>query len=220
VDVAGTAWEHLGASYDDVADVYDTRFADELDAKPADRELLERFVASTTGPLVDIGCGPGHIGAFVRARGHRVVGLDLSPAMARRASARLDGAVVGDVRALPFADRSIGGIVAFYSLIHVRRPELVGALGEIRRVLRPGGRTLFSAHEGTGDVVVEEFLGRPSPFAATLFTLDELVAAATGAGLEVTTSERRPPYPEEGRTTRLYVGARRPSITLSSVRAG
>ena len=43
----------------------------------------------------------------------------------------------------PFASARIGGLVAFYSLIHVRRAALGGVLAEFHRVLRPGGRVLF-----------------------------------------------------------------------------
>ena len=77
-------------------------------------------------------------------------------------------------------------------------------------MLRPGGRGLLSAHEGTGVVELDEFLQEPVPFAATLFGLDELVGATHAAGLEVTVAERRQPYATEGKTVRLYVEARKP----------
>jgi ubiquinone/menaquinone biosynthesis C-methylase UbiE len=205
-------WEHVAASYDRVADVYETRFADELAAKPADRGLLAAFAATAADVVVDIGCGPGHIGAFVRARGLRVMGADLSPAMARVASTRLDAAVVADMRALPFRDGSLGGAVAFYSLIHVRRTELTPVLQEVLRVLRPGAPILLSAHEGTGEVIADDFLGQQVAVTATLVTLDEIAAAVSDAGFEVTASRRRAPYANEGSTTRLYLAARRPVL--------
>jgi SAM-dependent methyltransferase len=130
--------------------------------------------------------------------------------MARLAGGRLDGAACADMRALPFASASAGGVLAFYSLIHLRRHELGGVLEDVRRVLRPGGRLLFSAHEGRGDVELDEFLGQRVPFAATFFELDELVTATRGAGLDVTLAERRDPYAVESQTHRLYVGAQRP----------
>jgi SAM-dependent methyltransferase len=203
------AWEQLRSSYDRVADEYEMRFLDELGGKPRDRELLTAFAANVADPVIEIGSGPGQVGAFVRAHGRRVVGLDLSPEMARLASRRLDGAVAADVRSLPCPDESVGGLVAFYSLIHVRRDELVDALAELRRVLRPGGRILFSAHEGAGEIEHDQFLDRPVPFVATLFTIDELVAATETAGFAVTIAERREPYQSESETARLYVEAMR-----------
>lgn len=159
--------------------------------------------------MIDLGCGPGQVGARLRAGGHRVVGIDLSRAMAARAAIRLDGAVVADMRALPLAPATVGGIVAFYSLIHLRRPELGPALAGLARVLRPGGGLLVAVHEGAGELAGDEFLGERVPFAASLFSLDELAAAVTAAGLTVVRAGSRPAYPGEF-TIRLHVEALRP----------
>jgi len=208
----GVAWDFLRSSYDAVADKYESRFLGELHDKPRDRELLEAFARSASDPVADIGCGPGQVGAFVRERGRRVVGLDLSPAMVRLAKGRLDAAVVADMRLLPLVTGQMGGLLAFYSLIHLRRSELETTLAEFRRVLRPGGHVLFSAHEGDDEVELDRFLEEPVKFGATLFELDELVGASRVAGLEVTRAERRAPYATESQTFRLYVEARRPEL--------
>lgn len=209
-DDGPVAWDFLPSSYDTVATKYASRFGDELDHKPRDRELLEALARSVGDPVADVGCGPGQIGAFVRQRGRRVIGIDLSPEMAKLATLRLDAALVADLRALPLGSESMGGLVAFYAVIHLGRSELGAAVGEFHRVLRPGGRVVLSAHEGTGVVELDEFLHEPVPFAATLFGLDELVGACRRSGLEVTVAERRQPYAIESETVRLYVEARKP----------
>jgi SAM-dependent methyltransferase len=205
------AWDRLRSSYDHVAGRYEARFLDELQGKPRDRELLAAFAASVDDPVVEVGCGPGQIGAYVAQHGRFVAGVDLSPEMARLARHRLDGALVADMRALPLASGTVGGLLAFYSLIHVPRPHLDIVLREVRRVLRPGGRVLFSAHDGEGDIELAEFLGERVPVAATFFRLDELVTATGAAGLEVVLAEQRAPYPSESDTVRLYVEARAPT---------
>jgi ubiquinone/menaquinone biosynthesis C-methylase UbiE len=204
-------WEQIRSSYDTVARKYEARFLDELSDKPRDRELLAVFAESVGDPILEVGCGPGQIGSFIRQHGRRVFGLDLSTQMAALASGRLEGVLTGDMRSLPIASQRLGGLVAFYSVIHVHRMELPSVLDEFRRVLRPGGRTLFSAHEGRGEVEREEFLDEPAPFVATLFELAELEEACQAAGLTVVRAERRPPYPSES-TVRLYVEAARPEI--------
>ena len=113
-------------SYDTVARDYAAQFVDELDRKPLDRDLLDGLARRLAGPVVDVGCGPGHIGARVGA----TVGLDLSHEMLRLAPFPLR---VRGMRSLPFASRSMGGAIAFYCLIHLdtidgARDEVVHAL--------------------------------------------------------------------------------------------
>jgi SAM-dependent methyltransferase len=204
-------WDYLRSTYDALAAKYEDRFVDELRDKPRDRVLLEAFARSAADPVAEIGCGPGQVGAFVVNRGRRVIGVDLSPRMATLASGRLDAALVADMRSLPLATDALGGLLAFYSVIHMRRPALEPVLREFQRVLRPGGHVLFSAHEGEGEVELDEFLQEPVPFAATLFGLDELVQASRAAGLEVTTAEKRGPYASET-TVRLFIAATKPEV--------
>ncbi len=204
------AWDDLRASYDTVAATYAAQFDDELVHKLRDRALLDTFAAVVTDPVVDLGCGPGQIGRRVQAQGRRVIGIDLSEEMARLAGTRLAPAVA-DLRSLPLRSAGVGGVVAFYSLIHVRRDELVPTLREVHRVLRPGGRALIAMHEGHGELEVDEFLGEPVPFVATLVGLAELTDACSNAGFEVVLAEQRPPYATEHPTNRIYVEAVRPA---------
>jgi len=70
-------------SYDRLAEEYARRISDELQHKPLDRALLDRFVKQTAGQgdVCDMGCGPGHVARYLRDAGASVFGLDLSPAM-------------------------------------------------------------------------------------------------------------------------------------------
>ena len=83
-DAGAHAWQDdVRASYDRVAAEYAERIAGELDGKPFDRALLDRFAALVRplGPACDLGCGPGHVAAYLHDRGLDVFGIDLSPAM-------------------------------------------------------------------------------------------------------------------------------------------
>jgi SAM-dependent methyltransferase len=111
----------------------------------------------------------------------------------------------GDMRALEVADGSLAGIVAFYSLIHLPRPEVAGALAGFARALVGDGRLLLAVHGGSGTVHRDEFLGHPVPFEATLFSLGEIVSLVESAGFWVDEAKQRVPYEFENPTPRLYV---------------
>src|SRR6187401_2434871 len=104
-------------SYDAVADEYVRRIFDELQHKPLDQELLDRFAASVrdVGPACDMGCGPGQVAQYLHERGVQVTGIDLSPAMIERARRLVPGARFqqGDMTALNVPDASWAGIAAF-----------------------------------------------------------------------------------------------------------
>lgn len=142
----------LAASYDRVAAEYAARFWDELAAKPLDRALLDYFAEQVRGrgAVADLGCGPGQISRYLHERGLPVVGVDLSPemvALARRLSPEMTF-LQGSMLALDVEDGAWGGIVAFYSIIHVPPEELPRACAEFFRVLRPDGLALLSFHVG------------------------------------------------------------------------
>jgi ubiquinone/menaquinone biosynthesis C-methylase UbiE len=204
--------DRLRASYDVVAEAYALRFFDELTRKPFDRKLLEDFGAALPGKVVlDIGCGPGHVGRFLSDRGFDVTGVDLSPAMiaiAERMNPRMRFEPA-DMRSLPEGDATCSGIVAFYSVIHIARGDVPAVLREMRRVLQAKGKLLIAFHGGTGSVANDEFLGHRAPFEATLFEEDEMVGLVEAAGFTIDLARIRQPYEFESQTPRVYVGATR-----------
>jgi SAM-dependent methyltransferase len=207
------SWPDFAKSYDVVAADYAAAFADELDRKPFDRELLDRFAAGVAGrgSVWEVGCGPAaQVARYLADRGVEMVGTDISPggiAYAAKAQPDLEFRVA-DLRDLPTADGSLRGIVAFYSLIHLPRAELVEAFREFRRVLVPGGEVLVGMHGGEGEIGASEFLGHAVDFRATLVGLDELAGWAESAGFEIVERHARPPYDDEHPTERLYLWAR------------
>jgi SAM-dependent methyltransferase len=201
-------------SYDQVADEYVRRIFDELQHKPLDRQLLDRFAASVrdVGPACDMGCGPGHVARYLHERGVQVCGVDLSPAMVERAR-RLNPGVEfrqGDMTALDAPDGAWAGIVAFYSIIHIPRGDMARALGELRRVLRPGGLLLLAFHIGDHIIHLDDWWGQSVSLDFFFFRSDEVAGFLRAQGFEIEEVFEREPYPDvEHQSRRAYIFARK-----------
>jgi SAM-dependent methyltransferase len=88
--------------------------------------------------VLEVGGGPGELAERMQKElGAEVSFLDISPRMVELARERGVDAQVGDVQSLPFEDGSFDTVVAAWMLYHV--PDLNRGLGEVARVLRPGG---------------------------------------------------------------------------------
>lgn len=109
--------------------------------EPVVRAMID---AAPIGAALDAACGTGRHAVYLRDRGHRVIGVDATPEMLEKARARLPDADLrtGQLEALPLETASVDLAVCALALTHVREPE--PAIGELARVLRPGGRLVLS----------------------------------------------------------------------------
>jgi SAM-dependent methyltransferase len=199
-------------AYDAVAALYADLFRGALDHLPLDRSVLGAFAeyvrVAAVGPVADLGCGPGWIGAYLRDLGLDVFGVDLSPAMVDLARGAYPGLrfEVGSMDALEVADGELGGIVSWYSVIHAAPPELPAYFAEFARVLAPGGYLLTAFFESGGGPVAA-FDHKVAP--AFLWPIDDLAALATEAGfLEVGRMLREPREQERFRRGHLLMRRR------------
>jgi SAM-dependent methyltransferase len=202
------------ASYDAVAEEYVRRISGELDHKPLDRQLLDRFAASLrdAGRVCDMGCGPGHVARYLHDRGLQICGYDLSLKMVE-AARRLNPGMEfrqADMTALGVPDKTWAGIVAFYSIIHIPRDEMAQALGELRRTLRPGGLLLLAFHIGDETLHLDDWWEQKVNVDFFFFRPEEMTTQLRNAGFEIEEIIEREPYPEvEHQSRRAYVFARR-----------
>jgi ubiquinone/menaquinone biosynthesis C-methylase UbiE len=200
-------------SYDAVAEQYAARLGGELAGKPLDRALLACLIeqAEPGAAIADVGCGPGHVAAWLADRGRAAVGIDLSAAMV--AAGRRDHHAVefrqGDFLDLPAADGEFGALVALYSIIHLEPGELPLAFAEIRRVLRPSGLALASFHIGAEVRHLAEWWGVDVDVDFRFLEIADVADIMERAGLGVEARVERTSYPGEVETRRGYLLARR-----------
>lgn len=143
------------AYHDELGD----HFAKNADTSPynahTDRPAMLALAGDVAGlKILDVGCGAGHYAAELLAGGAEVVGIDGSATLLSHARERLGDRAelrMHDAeKPLDFIDdASFDGVVCALMLHHITdRPRL---LGELRRVLRPGGWLLVSTTHPTAD---------------------------------------------------------------------
>ncbi len=209
--------QSIRESYDRLAEEYARRIFNELQHKPLDRELLDRFAAALAGrgDICDMGCGPGHVARYLRDAGARVFGLDLSPQMLEQArKLNLDISFrEGNMLALDLPDGSLAGIAAFYAIVNIPHEALPIVFREMARVLQPGGLLLLTFHVGDQTIHENELWGQPIAMDFFFFQTSAIRLELGKAGLAIEEIIEREPYaPEvEHQSRRAYIFARRPS---------
>lgn len=205
------------AAYDAIAANYADTLADELAGLPFERWLLDRVVAHTAGqPVVDVGCGPGHVTAYLATSGADAVGLDISPAMVAEARQRFPGRrfEIGDLRRLtgPTTAPSWKAVLGWYSLIHLAPSELPAAVAGLIRPLAPGGWLVLGLHSGAEIRHTADWFGHPVDLDFVLHEPAYVVEVVSGAGLVELEWYVRGPITGRGETTqRVYVIGRKPA---------
>lgn len=131
-------------------------------------KLRSKVVPQARGDVLELGCGGGINMEFYRpGQIESLTGLDPSPellAMSRAAAAArgIDADIRGGIgEAMPFESASFDTVVTTFTLCSVSDPAAV--LGEIRRVLKPGGTALFLEHGGAPDTQVAKWQRRIEP---------------------------------------------------------
>lgn len=114
-----------------------------------DLAFWQRLAAAAKGPVLELGCGTGRVAIPVARGGATVIGIDRSASMLARARTRVRRARVGsrvqlvrgDIRHLPFPDRSFELVMAPYGILQSLLDEslLAATLKDVRRVLAKGG---------------------------------------------------------------------------------
>jgi SAM-dependent methyltransferase len=210
-----TDLDSVRESYDRVADAYVEMNVGSLDAEPWLRAMLAAFAESVRGlgPVLDVGCGPGTVTAYLSGLGLDASGVDLSPRMVEHArrqypDLRFD---VASATELDLAPASLGGVLGWWSLFNLPRAALPGVLRTFAHALVPGGQALIGTHVGDGDVPrTEGYGGIPVSWTTHLYRPEDLTAMLVDAGLEPITELR----------LAMHEPSQRPQVLLAAQRPG
>jgi len=192
--------EQVRDCYNRTASEYAETFLDELEHKPFDRNLLNRFndLLPAGSLIYDFGCGSGQTTKYLHdLQQHRVIGLDFAENAIRLAQARF-GAIefmVDDMLHSQLPSTSADGILAFYAVVHFTYVELEQVFKEWWRLLKEDALALFSFHVGEEVVPIQDFLGVSGANAVWRFlVVDRVLTIAEQVGFQVEEAVIRYPY--------------------------
>jgi ubiquinone/menaquinone biosynthesis C-methylase UbiE len=172
------------AAFDRIGERYDDAFPHKSGQIIATQWVVDRLAPGAR--VLDVGCGSGVPTAGMLAEsGLDVVGIDVSTEMLRLARRNVPSArfVKMDVLELDDSLGRFDAVVAFFSLLMLRRADIPGVLRSMRSVLRPGGVVAIGMVEGDFDYVSLPFLGEE--MGVTAYPLRDLEATVRGQGLDV-----------------------------------
>jgi SAM-dependent methyltransferase len=199
-------------SYDRVADNYvemvTTTGIGDIRTHPWLKAAIDAFAdtVASIGPVLDVGCGPGTVTAYLAERGIEVSGVDLSPRMighARRLHPQCTF-TFGSATDLELRTASLGGVLGWWSLFNLPRNVLPGVLTSFAEALRPGGQLVIATHVGDSDVErTEAYNGVPVRWTTYQWQPEQVIALVQQAGLRPIADLRLPADQTSGPTTVL-----------------
>lgn len=163
-------------AYSSRAQEYIALFSSPSDEHADDLALVRRHLTGLAGPVLDLGCGPGHWTAWLSSLGADVTGVDMVPEFVAHARSHHPEVAFmpGDMTHLEVPDHCVAGVLSWYSTIHLPAAELDRALREFRRLLAPSGVLVLGFFDSADGV---------APFAHKVCTAYRRPAAALSAHL-------------------------------------
>jgi ubiquinone/menaquinone biosynthesis C-methylase UbiE len=204
------------ASYDALAAEHADVVLSPLDDRPLDRALLATFAELVQGggggPVADVGCGAGRVTILLSRLNLDAFGIDLSPGMLALArqnypELRFDE---GSMLDLQVPDGSLGGVLAYYSIIHIPWEQRAKLFAEFHRVLAPGGVLMLVFQVGHERAQRTEYAGTAIELDFYRQEPDEVAGLLREGGFEVWMTAVRGRADQE-KTDQGYLLARKPA---------
>jgi ubiquinone/menaquinone biosynthesis C-methylase UbiE len=204
--------QRQAAVFDAIGERYDDAFPHKSAQIIASQWIIDRLAPGAR--VLDLGCGTGvpTAGMFIES-GLDVVGIDISAQMLHLARRNVPSGrfVAMDALALDSSLGDFDAVVAFFSLLMLRRADIPVVLRRVRGILRPGGYFVVGMVEGDLDYAPIAFLGQR--VSVTAYPRAELEEVLTAEGLEVRevdTEDFEPVAPDVPPERQIFVYCRVP----------
>lgn len=184
-------------AYSSVAGTYIELLGSIDSVEEADKSFISEGFEGVADVL-DVGCGPGHLTAYLSGLGHQAAGIDLVREFVNHARSTYPGTdfSVADIASFSTETKRVDGVLAWYSLIHMSPGEMAKALQRISEILVPGGVLIYG-----GFLAPSRTLFDHRVTAATAYSEDEIKRLIENAGFRIRRSETRP----ETETKRAHI---------------
>src|SRR3954447_22693223 len=151
---AGVGFQPVRDAYSSMSRQYISLFDGGWTDDEDDTALVRRHLAGLRGPVLDLGCGPGHWSAYLHSLGADVTGVDLVREFIAHAQATHAGPTfrLGSMTELDVPEHSVAGILAWYSTIHLPPPELDRVLAMFHKLLDSSGVVVVGFFDSDHDV--------------------------------------------------------------------
>lgn len=185
--------EQVRRAYGAAAEQYIGMFGSVAHVHGDDLALITRHLSGRQGTVLDVGCGPGHLTAYLRSLQTFAIGVDVVQEFLDHAQAKdpRGAYMCGSLSALPVAAGSATGVLAWYSLIHLAPRDLDRALAELRRVMKPMGALVVGFFESDNPATFEHKV-----VTAHSWPVDEVAKRLQRAGFSEVQRLQRPAAPE------------------------
>lgn len=161
-------------TYDIIAEEYNKEFGNDM----SDKKYIDKFLKEVNnGNILDVGCGVGNLTKYIKDKGFKVLGIDLSNNMLKIAKQRfpdIDFQIM-DITNIKLPKHSFDALFVAYSLFHIQPSKIEDTMKGFVEILKTNGKIMLILQEGQGETIIDEPFNPTEKMYINYFTKDSIV---------------------------------------------